>query len=322
MAKKKRKQSKKKSKRSKVPAHFKPTVPQNEVAVKEESIKVEPPPPPVAPIELEAPMDDYDDDDEEEEEEEEEMEYDSRFSFYSHRDIPKEDWFEGIDLNSEWDLEETLDNFVHWLKNGEFLTWEAVIRQEEGLPLSRRQEKALSNLLYFGDDEYETIWYINESPRPEQTWSEIARELAPRLLQEEPIVTSEIPTELMCYGWPNLADAIEEHAVHLSLPEGVNTPLDIFPRDLFHRLELQACLDILRGLGQEKELNLADQTWRVPDFVDQLHDSKASVAYLDLTLEKLLTKVIMPPDDERLFVKRMVEELNLTSLQEPLAEKL
>lgn len=317
MGKKKRKQNKKKSKAKKVPTHFKPTVRKDEVIAKEEVAKVEPPALPVAPVELEAPMDEYD---EEYDDEEYDEGYDPPFSFYSHRDIPKEDWFEGIDLNSEWDLGEALANFVFWLESDMFFMWEAVIRQEKGLRLSRRQKKALSNLIGF--DEYEPIWYIDEMARPEQTWYEIAREIAPRLLQKEPIYTSAIPTELMCDGWTDLANAIEKHARHLSLPEGVSTPLDIFPPDLFHRLELQASFDMLRGLGQEKELNLEDQPWRLSDFVDRLRENKASVAYLDLTLDKLLTKIIIPPNDEKIFVPRMMEELDLASPQEPLANKL
>ncbi|MGB0388309.1 MAG: hypothetical protein ACPGWR_26115 [Ardenticatenaceae bacterium] len=323
MAKKKRKPSKKKSKRSKVPTHFKPTVKENEVVAKEEPVKVEPPAPPVAPVELSPPMDDeYEYEEDEDEDEDEEMGYDSRFLFYSHAETPTRDWFEGRDLNSQWNLGEALDNFVFSLEDHQFLTWEAVIRREKGLPLSRRQKQALSNLLYFGDYRHEPIWYIDEFARPEQTWYEIARQIAPHLLQKEPIYTSVIPREVVCDGWSDLAGAIEEHAGELSLPKGVNTPLDIFPRDLFHRLELQACFDSLRGLGQQKELNLEDQPWRLSDFVDELRESKASVAYLDLTLEKLLTKVVLPPNDEKIFVQEMMEELNLTSPQEPLAKKL
>ena len=123
----------------------------------------------------------------------------------------------------------------------------------------------------------------------------------------------------MYEGWPALVEALEEHGRDLSLPEGVDSPLDIFPVDLRHRLWLQVCFDALSGLGQGEELSLEKQPHRVKWFVRSLKEHKDTVQYFDLTLEKLLTRVIMPPKDEKLFVEMVMEKLGMTLPQERLA---
>ena len=47
-------------------------------------------------------------------------------------------------------------DFIHDLKRGYFLLWDAVERKEQGLPLSEKQKEALAELFYFDDfDDYE-----------------------------------------------------------------------------------------------------------------------------------------------------------------------
>ena len=46
------------------------------------------------------------------------------------------------------------------------------------------------------------------------------------------------------------------------------------------------------------------------------------MAYFDLTLESLMTKLILPEKDEAIFVREMVDKLGLSSAQEPIAKHL
>jgi hypothetical protein len=76
------------------------------------------------------------------------------------------DFFECLDLNKPSDVVEALDNLIYDLNSGFFLRWEAVICEEEGFPLTRKQKKALRELINFSDEweeeEEERILYIDE----------------------------------------------------------------------------------------------------------------------------------------------------------------
>jgi hypothetical protein len=238
-------------------------------------------------------------------------------------DIPVSDFFEHLNLDEPADLEEALDNFIFELENGYFFIWEAVVCEEQSLKLSRKQKSVLDELLYFSDDDNDQILYIDEIPRPEEAWYEIARKIAPGILVE-PFRTDAAMYSVMHEGWAKLVEALEEHAQDLSLPEGIESTLDIFPRDLQHRLWLQTCFNELSGLGQDKYLTLEnkDQQQRVGWFIDLLREHKDTVQYFDLTLGTLLTRVIIPPKDEKLFIKMMMEQLGLPTIQTPLADYL
>ena len=237
--------------------------------------------------------------------------------------VPTRDYFEYIDLDSPGDVNQILDNLIHDIKTGYFLQWEAVVRQEQGLTLTKKQKKALDSLISFGDADDDRILYIDEIPRPSEPWYEIARRIVPHILRE-PFRTDESMWWAVHEGWPTLVEVLESHGRDLSLPEGVKVPLDIFPIELRHRLWLQVCFDALGGLGQDKELTLENegQQYRVGWFIQLLREHKETVRYFELTLEKLLTKVIMPPKDEGIFVRMMIEQLGLTSSQERLADFL
>ena len=70
------------------------------------------------------------------------------------------------------------------MEDDRFLTWEAVVCHEQGLPLTRQQKAVLSELINFGDPDDEQILYLNEIPRTTEPWYEILRKIAPRLLVE------------------------------------------------------------------------------------------------------------------------------------------
>ncbi len=174
--------------------------------------------------------------------------------------VPTYDYLEHIDLDDPGHIDEALDSLIYGLKTGYFLRWEAVVRQEQGLPLTKKQKKSLASLISFSDVDDDRILYIDEMPRPAEPWYEIARKIAPRILQEPFRTDAGMYWAIMHEGWPTLVEVLESHGRDLSLPEGVEFPLDIFPIDLWHRLRLQTCFDALSGLGQDKELTLENES--------------------------------------------------------------
>ena len=67
-------------------------------------------------------------------------------------DIPTDDFFDGRSLDDTRNLQEAVQNFIFMLEQGEFMTWEAVVCEEQGLPLTAQQKKALGNLLCFNEE--------------------------------------------------------------------------------------------------------------------------------------------------------------------------
>jgi len=96
------------------------------------------------------------------------------------------------------------------------------------------------------------------------------------------------------------------------------------PAELRHKLWLQTCLGHLGGLGQDSEMTLRDpeEHFRIEEFIDCLREHKESIEFLDLTPEKLLKVLILPPQDEPIFVEMMTEQLGLSSMQDRIAERL
>ncbi len=62
--------------------------------------------------------------------------------------------------------------------------------------------------------------------------------------------------------------------------------------------------------------------FRIEMFIDRLRECKNSVQFLDLTLEKLLAALILPPNQEWIFVDLMLKRLGMSSAKEQLAEFL
>ncbi len=112
-----------------------------------------------------------------------------------------------------------------------------------------------------------------------------------------------------------MLEALKKYAVHLSLPEKVESPLEIFPTDVFHKINLQLCLYCLSGLGQDDELTLEneEQQDRIEDLIECLKEHNDTARYFNLTLETLLSRVNMPKKDEIIFKKLMVKYLSLPS---------
>jgi hypothetical protein len=135
-------------------------------------------------------------------------------------DIPTHDFLEEGPLDDIWNLQEAVENFVSGVEGGRFLTWEAVVCEEQELPLTAGQKKALRSLLNFNDAEDDEILYIDEIPRPSEPWYVILNKIVPYLLIE-PFKTFDVHDEVKSDGWNRIMTALNEHGQGLSLPPGV-----------------------------------------------------------------------------------------------------
>ena len=185
-------------------------------------------------------------------------------------DVPTIDLLESLDLADECDVVEAFDRFIAEMVSDHFRTWEAVIRQEQGLPCTVFLNDLAYDLLDYGGDD-DRVLYVDEIPRHREPWYAILRRIAPRLLAE-PFRTADVHAERLTEIWPSVLVAIENHGRGLSLPAGVSQPLDVLPAELRHKLSLQCCFDPLSGLGQDDCLTLAneDQLDRIDSFIDGL----------------------------------------------------
>ena len=235
--------------------------------------------------------------------------------------IPTDDFFEG--QKPEDPLGEAMESFIFIMEQDEFLAWEAVMAQEQGLRLTRQQRAALNELFSFNDAEDDEILYINEIPRPGEPWYSILNKIVPHLLIE-PFRTFDIHWEEQCEGWQQLVQCLAEHAEGLSLPPGVSSAVEVVPAELRHKLWLQDCFDALSGLGQEDELTLQreEQQYRIGDFVEGLRKHKDSLRYFDLTLDSLLTRIIVPEKDRPILIQAVQEKLGMKSTADRIADYL
>jgi hypothetical protein len=58
-------------------------------------------------------------------------------------DIPTHDFLEEGPLHDPWNLQQAVENFVSWVEEGQFLTWEAVVCQEQPPPRDPRNLQPL-----------------------------------------------------------------------------------------------------------------------------------------------------------------------------------
>src|SRR5260370_21978000 len=132
-------------------------------------------------------------------------------------DIATHDFLEEGPLDDPWNLQQAVENFVSWVDEGQFLTWEAVVCGEQGLPLTAGQKKALRSLLSFTDEEDDEILYIDEIPRPSEPWYIILNKIVPHLLIE-PFRTFDVHEEVKLDGWHRIMTALDKQDQGLSLP--------------------------------------------------------------------------------------------------------
>jgi hypothetical protein len=226
-----------------------------------------------------------------------------------------------MDLEDPGGLARAVDLFVFSIEQGTFLTWEAVAAREQGLPLTRYQKEMLDGLIGFGGSGDEEILYIDELPRPSEPWHTILNRIAPHLLVE-PFRTYEEQWEVTSEGWARLAECLEKHGQSLSLPAGAVKPLDVVPPELRHKLALQSCFTELEGIGQDEVRPLEEERWRVDEFIGRLRACKEGVAYLDLTLDSLSQRLVLPDRDGQFLVKAMKEALGIKSTKNRIVKHL
>lgn len=92
--------------------------------------------------------------------------------------------------------------------------------------------------------------------------------------------------------------------------------MEVVPVELRHKLWLQDCFDALSGLGQDEELTLENEEqleYRISDFLESLREHKDTVRYFDLTLDSLLTRVILVEKDRPLLIQAMQQTLGMKS---------
>ncbi len=230
------------------------------------------------------------------------------------RDVPTYDLLEDKNLDTWSDLEEVFLDFKYSLESGYYLYWEAVIRDEQGLPLTEKQEEILDELINFtGADE--AILYIDEIPRPCEPWYETCRTLASKMLLDT-IKSDQCYYEGVLEGWSGLGRSLDLHGRELPLPTNVQTPVEVIPPDVRHRLWLQHCLTVLVGLGQAEDLSLEneDQLHRIDGLLGLLRKHKESAQYLGLTVTELLNLITLPPRDEEILVESLHKVLGIRSM--------
>jgi hypothetical protein len=236
-------------------------------------------------------------------------------------DVPTYDFIKDYRLDDPSGVEEAVEDFISKMDKDDFLAWEAVMAEEQGLPLTKKQEVALGELLNFGDGGDNRVLYIDEIPRPIEPWHVILNKIVPHILVE-PFRTADAHYGVHSEGWRNLVDCLAEHADSLSLPIGVFLPLEVVPLELHHKLWLQDCFDALSGLGQDEKVTLEDpeQHYRIEEFIAALRGHNDSVQFFKLTLDSLLERVILPERDRPIFVKMMQEKLGIKSTAEQIAD--
>ncbi|MEM0992647.1 MAG: hypothetical protein AAGI49_06395 [Bacteroidota bacterium] len=242
-----------------------------------------------------------------------------------NENIPVDDHFER-EPESDFDVEDMIEDFCYRMESNYFLSWEAVEAQERNEELGKHHKKLLSDLISFEDEPSDQIHYIDGMPRPSKKWYEIAVILA-KLLEKGRLKTFETYTALISEGWGNLKEAIEFNSDSLSKPKGVETGIDVIPLDLYHRLEIQESMDALLGLGQDDDEDLTlkneDQHYRIEMLVDDLKEKIQSVEHVKLSIETIISDwVEMKKADEDEFKKLMCAYLSLASTEELLVSRL
>ncbi len=228
---------------------------------------------------------------------------------------PTRDLMEFLDLNDDIDQEEALERLISAIETRYFAEWDIVIRHEAGATLTPEEQSQIQTWKEFNVEFKQRICYIDGTPRPLQTWYEMTQKLAPLMLRE-PFYTKDAWEFWTAHeGWSTLQEVLSTYGYQLPLPIGVKHPLEVIPEDLRHRLNLQTCFSELGGLGYKPGMSLNNEAEheRIEWFIRQLKQHKASVNYFQLTLETLLSKMILPEDDTPIFIQLFTQQLNLPS---------
>jgi hypothetical protein len=248
---------------------------------------------------LEAALDDDDDEDDDDDDDDDD-------------EPPREDVFDGLDLTNVADRREAVQILVDMLEGRTFLRWEAVVREENGLPLSNAQADAFdSHFVVSYNEEESTTAYIDDCARPAEPWYESVRRVAPLLVIEHFDTAAESHIENATIG-ARLLSAVEQNAGDLSLPFGCARPADVIAPGIRHRLRVQQVFNALAGLGQklgDDVITLAHPGFRgrIEMFAQVLRDNEASMQALGWTMDDLLNKVTLPQSERELLLEGLEE---------------
>lgn len=178
-------------------------------------------------------------------------------------------------------------------------------------------ERAFEHFL----DDLEAGHFFSPRPAGEQ-WYELLSELLPHALNE-PYDTGVGSAEVAYNGWPILLAALAHYRARLPLPAGAATPAAAIAEDLHYRFELQGCLDWLKGVGRDGlSLKEPNERGRVSALLDDLRERPALCAYFHLSLNRLLQKLCMPPEEAEQLAALIKEELRLASPDDELSAYL
>lgn len=239
-------------------------------------------------------------------------------------EIPTRDLLESYDVENKEQIDLALDYFLMVIRRGELKLWDVVERRERGELAPDEEKKIVAQLDSFGDPEsQEIITHINGEPRPSEPWWEPVRKIGEALVQEK-YKTYESDSMAYIRGARRLLEDVEKLGADLSLPEGVETAVEVLPQDALCRLRLQACFEEIVGLGEALTQTLEDPEDGddLAFFVENLRNIKPCVAYLDVTIETMLKIIVFLPPARKALTRKMLELLEMPSADEKLADYL
>ena len=235
--------------------------------------------------------------------------------------VPSHDFLEGLDEPDPGDSAVSpAEDFADATSRGYFVTWEGLIRLEQGLSLSAAEKKAVHSL--FPASSGRRVLYVDGLPRPRRSWHETLKRIAEALLLDK-VDTVDPGDPSQIEAWQTLERALREAGKGLRLPPGAASPLDVLQPPTRWRLELHSCLITLCGIGQNPMLTLTDpdeRRSRVRDLLHELADHADCVQAL--TLDTLLARLLMPRREKRILEQALRRRLALGSPGDPLAEPL
>ncbi|WP_177428663.1 hypothetical protein, partial [Candidatus Venteria ishoeyi] len=125
-------------------------------------------------------------------------------------------------------------------------------------------------------------------------------------------------------GWPTLSEVLNCYGQQLPLPSNCHVWQDIFPANLRYRLDLQACFSEFSGIGSTDELSLLNEIEqeRIEWFIRMLRQHRAALRYFDLTLNRLLERLLLPGAEETQFRLLFCQQLHITDTEQSLLDFL
>lgn len=214
----------------------------------------------------------------------------------------------GAMLNGEqWWLHDVAEQFAAELESGRCEVWEALLRQEQGLPLTEQQRLCLGEML----GSAERIPLLDDRPRPCEPWYQALQYLLARLCERPE--GDENQMIWVHYVAVRVLDAVAEHATRLSLPPGVDSLAELLAGERVSLVRARAIVDPLLGIGQAGDdgqpMSLADpkQRYRIEWIAKAMRAEAAHLERLGWGIEELLEHVSLAPEERRMLLEGLDE---------------